>query len=81
MLCRNILHFRQAEYTPLAGSEIINSIGFGATTKTTDKFMKGTTDIEKLTDDLTSRLLFEIFKTSNRITISKYQNHAEIDDG
>ena len=61
----------KAEHTPLARTETIDSIGFGETTNTAEEVMKGTTDIEKLTDDLTSQLLFKIFKTSNRITVSK----------
>ena len=43
---------------------MIDSIGFGATTKTTNKIMKGTPDIDTITNDSTSKNLFEIFKIS-----------------
>ena len=43
------------KHTPLVGLEIIDIIGLGATTKTTDKIMNGTADIEKLTGNPTSQ--------------------------
>ena len=61
---RNKRHFRQAENTPLAGKEVIDRIGFGATTKTADDILEGTADIDAITDDDTSKRLLEIFKTS-----------------
>ena len=64
ILQRNICHFKQVENTPLAGKEVINSIGFGATTQIADKILKGTADIDAITNDPTSKTLFEIFKTS-----------------
>ena len=64
ILRRNILHFQQVESTPLAGSETIDNIGFGATINIADDIMKGTVDIDKIIDDPTSKLLFDIFKTS-----------------
>ena len=57
-------HLRQAENTLLAGSATIDSIGFEATTTTVDESLKGTADIDTITDDPTSRQLFDIFKTS-----------------
>ena len=62
----NICHFRQAENTPLAGQEVIDSIGFGATTTTANKILKGTANIDAITDGPTSKSLFEIFKTSKQ---------------
>ena len=58
ILRHNIFHFHQAEYTPLAGHQTINSIGFGATTNIADEIMNRTADIEKLTDDPTSLLKY-----------------------
>ena len=43
---------------------MIHSIGFGAKTSTADDILKGTADIGEITDDTTSKKLFEIFKTS-----------------
>ena len=60
----NICHFRQADNTPLAGQEVIDSIKFGTITKTADKILKGTADIDAITNDPTSKNLFEISKTS-----------------
>ena len=62
----NICHFRQAENTPLAGQEVIDSIGFGATMTTANKILKGTANIDSITDGPTSKSLFEIFKTSKQ---------------
>lgn len=60
----NICHFKQGGNTPLAGKDVIDSIGFGATTSTTDDILKGTADIDAITDDPTSKQLFQIFQTS-----------------
>ena len=43
---------------------MIDNIGFGAATSTTDEILKGTADIDAITNDPTSKRLFEIFKTS-----------------
>ena len=51
------------KHTPLAGKDVINSIGFGATTSTLDKILEETADLNAITDDPTSKNLFEIFKT------------------
>ena len=64
ILQRNIQYLKQAKNTPLTGKEVINSIGFGATTITTDEMLKGTADIDTIIDDPTSKQLFEIFKIS-----------------
>ena len=40
---------------------MIDKIGFGATTKTADEILEGTADIDTITDDPTSKRLFEIF--------------------
>ena len=40
ILQRNICHFRQAENTPLEEKDVIDKIGFGATTKLQMKFWK-----------------------------------------
>ena len=42
---------------------MIDSIGFGATTSTTDANLEGTADIDAITDDPTSKRLFELFQT------------------
>ena len=45
ILRRNNRHFRQAENTPLAGKDISDKIGFGATTKTANEILEGTANI------------------------------------
>ena len=60
---RNICHFKQTENTPLVGKELIDSIGFRAATKTADKNLEGTADIDAIINDPTSKSLFGIFKT------------------
>ena len=63
ILRRNIRHFKRAENTSLSRKEVIDSIGFGATTSTVDDILEGTADIDSITNDPTSKRLFEIFKT------------------
>ena len=64
ILRRNKRHFRQAENTPLAGKNVGDKIGFGATTKIADDILEGTADIDAITDNDTSKRLLRIFKTS-----------------
>ena len=52
------------ENTPLAGKDAIDSIRFRATTSTVDEILEGTGDLNAITDNPTSKRLFEIFKTS-----------------
>ena len=56
--------FRQAENTPLAGKDVSDKIGFGATTQTVNKILEGIANINEITKDPTSKRLLEIFKTS-----------------
>ena len=64
ILRRNKHHFRQAGNTQLAGKDVIDKVEFGATTKTADDILEGTADIDAITNDSTSKCLFETFKTS-----------------
>ena len=50
--------------TSLAGKNVIDSIGFGATTGTIDEFLEWRADLYTITNNLTSKLMFEKFKTS-----------------
>ena len=64
ILRRNKRHFREAENTPLAGTAVINKIGFGANTKTVNDVLEGTSNIDAITNDPTSKRLLENFQTS-----------------
>jgi hypothetical protein len=57
ILQRNIRHFRQAESTPLAKTEVIGNIGFGADTTVSEQILEGTIDPTDITDDEWSRFL------------------------
>ena len=63
LLRRNWHHFRQAEDTPLANSEIIEKIGFGASSELADKILDGTADLKAITSDLMSIQLLKFFRT------------------
>ena len=63
ILRRNKRHFRQAENTRLAGTDVSDKIGFGVTTQISDDILEGTADIEGITDDETSKGLLRMFKT------------------
>ena len=63
ILRRNKRHFRQAENTPLASTAVSDAIGFGATTSIADDIIKGTADIDAITNDPTAKKLLESFKT------------------
>jgi hypothetical protein len=60
ILHRNIR--RQAEFAPLANSEVIGKIGFGADTDTTEEILDGTGDPTDITDDEWSRYLLTSMK-------------------
>ena len=62
LLDRNIRHFRQASDTPLAHTDCINALGFGATTPTAQQFLDGTADPSSLTEDIASQLLLQAMK-------------------
>ena len=64
ILRRNKRHFRQAENTPLAGTDVSEKIGWGATTQIADDIIEGTADIDDITDDTTGKKLLEMFQTS-----------------
>ena len=64
ILRRNKRHFRQAENTPLAGTEVSDKIGFGATTQLANEILEETANLHEITDDPTSKRLLEEFKKS-----------------
>ena len=78
ILWRNIHHFKQAGNTPLVGKEVIDNIGFGVTTTTADAILKGTVDIDAITNDPTSKRLFDMFNLKARI---KNYDYRREDDG
>jgi hypothetical protein len=57
ILQRNIRHFRQTEFTPLATLEVIRKIGFGADTDRADQILAGIEDPADITDGKGSRYL------------------------
>jgi hypothetical protein len=65
-LHRNIRHFRQAEYTPLATPEVIRKIGFGADTIRAEQLLKGNNDPTNITDDEWSRYLLTSMKRHSK---------------
>jgi len=62
ILHRNIRHFRQAEFTPLATPEAIRKIGFGADTVRAEQLLDGKDDPSDITDDEWSRYLLTSMK-------------------
>jgi hypothetical protein len=86
ILHRNIRHFRQAEFTPLASPEAIRKIGFGADTDRAENILEGKDDPSDITDDEWSRHLLTSMKRHSKelqITItaekmmSKYRRWKE----
>jgi hypothetical protein len=70
ILEKNIRHFRQAEFTPLASPEVIHKIGFGADTETAEHLLDGTGDPTDITDDEWARFLLTSMKrTSEELKI------------
>ena len=70
ILRRNVRHFRQAETTPLATAEVINTIGWGADTECSENLLEGQGDPSDITDDEWSRYLLASMKRhSQEITI------------
>jgi hypothetical protein len=65
ILEKNIRHFRQAEFTPLASPEVIRKIGFGADTIQAEQLLEGTGDPTDITDDEWSRFLLTSMKRSS----------------
>ena len=65
LLDRNIRHFRQAANTPLATTDCVDAIGFGATTPTAQQFLNGTADPSSLTKDIASQLLLREMKRAS----------------
>ena len=61
---QNKRHFRQAENTPLAGTEVSDKLGFGATTQLANEILEETANLDEITDDPTSKRLLKEFKTS-----------------
>jgi hypothetical protein len=66
ILHRNIRHFRQAEFTPLATPEAIRKIGFGADTDRSEQLLEGTDDPTDITDDEWSRYLITSMKRHSK---------------
>ena len=76
---QNKRHFRQAENAPLAGKDVSDKIGWGATTPTANEILVGTANIDEITNDPTSKRLLEQFHTSKpeleiEVTIDKMMN-------
>ena len=83
LLRQNRLHFRQAEDTPLATNEIIEKIGFGASSDLANKILDGTSDITAITSDPMSIQLLKIFGTKKSeldiiVTKDKMMNKYKI---
>jgi hypothetical protein len=79
ILHRNIRHFRQAEFTPLASPEVIKKIGFGADTDRAEKLLGGKDDPSDITDDEWSKYLLTSMKRHSKelkitITAEKMMN-------
>ena len=71
ILRRNIRHFRQAETTPLATPEVMETIGWGANTSRSEELLEGKSDPSDITDDQWSRYLLASMKRhSKEITIT-----------
>jgi len=71
ILRRNKRHFRQAETTPLATEDVIEKIGWGATTERSEDLLNGKSDPADITDDEWSRYLLASMKRhSKEITIT-----------
>jgi hypothetical protein len=66
ILQRNIRHFRQAEFTPLASPQVIEKIGFGADTDKSEKLLEGKYDPTDITDDEWSRYLLTSMKRHSK---------------
>ena len=63
----------------MAGKDVSDKIGFGATTSTANEILAGTANIDEITKDPTSKRLLEIFQTSKpeletEVTIDKMMN-------
>jgi hypothetical protein len=63
---RNIRHFRQAEFTPLASPEVIRKIGFGADTDRSEHILDGSDELNDITDDKWSRYLLQSMKRHSK---------------
>ena len=79
ILHRNIRHFRQAEFTPLAKPDVIRKIGFGADTDRAEQILAGKDDPSDITDDEWSRYLLTSMKRHSKelkieITAEKMMN-------
>jgi hypothetical protein len=66
ILQRNIRHFRQAEFTPLATSEVTRTIGFGANTNRAEQILNGSGDVTDITNDEWSRYLLKSMKRHSK---------------
>jgi hypothetical protein len=66
ILHRNIRHFRQAKYTPLATPEVIRTIGFGADTTRVEQLLEGNNDPTDITYNEWSRYLLTSMKRHSK---------------
>jgi hypothetical protein len=66
ILQRNIRHFRQAEFAPLAKPEVIRKIGFGADINRADQILEGIDDPSDITDDEWSKYLLTSMKRHSK---------------
>jgi hypothetical protein len=78
ILQRNIRHFRQAEFTPLATPKVIGEIGYGVDTKGAEQFLEGN-DPTDITDDKWARYLLTSMRRHSQemkieITAEKMMN-------
>jgi hypothetical protein len=78
ILQRNIRHFHQAEFTPLATNEVIEEIGFEADTNGAERLLEGD-DPTDITDDEWSRYLLASMRRHSKeleieITTKKMMN-------
>jgi hypothetical protein len=78
ILQRNIRHFRQAEFTPLATNEVIEEMGFGADTNRAERLLERD-DPTDITDDEWSRYLLTSMRRHSKeleieITTKKMMN-------
>jgi hypothetical protein len=66
ILQRNIRHFRQDKFTPLAKPEVVKEIGFGADTKRAKQLLEGN-DPTDITDDEWSRYLLTSMRRHSQV--------------
>ena len=63
ILERNKLHFSQAKDAPMAQPQVIEALGFGANTETSERILAGEEDTSKITDDYFAQCILEHSQT------------------